>query len=147
LTFMVLLGGGLVLLVGWLAVRWGWLFLIPDRESGPVRAAWQWVERFGWTLGILGVVAALFSRSAVYPASGPSFHRDATEGVASIAAPVVDDRVRGRGELVDQLRALFAWRGRRAPRVWVLYGLGGSGKTTVAASAASRVQADGVTVW
>ena len=70
-------------------------------------------------------------------------------GVTSLAAPAVIDaeRVRGRRSLITALTRLYRWRLRRTPRVWVLHGIGGAGKTTVALQVAQRLARRGVTVW
>ena len=72
-------------------------------------------------------------------------------GMISLRVPELqEDYIRGRDELVRDLAGLDRrrawWRGRAA-RVWVLCGMGGSGKTTVALAVARRLQERGVRVW
>ncbi|RSM55035.1 hypothetical protein DMB66_36405, partial [Actinoplanes sp. ATCC 53533] len=70
-------------------------------------------------------------------------------GVTSLAVPAVigAERVRGRGSLIAELTRLHRWGFRRTPRVRVLHGLAGAGKTTVALHVAHRLGRRGVTVW
>ena len=65
---------------------------------------------------------------------------------------LLDTRIRGRDHLVDELSG--GWRPRRwfrhgsaEPRLRVLHGMGGIGKTTVALLVARNAQRDGVRVW
>ncbi|MEU2665515.1 AAA family ATPase [Micromonospora sp. NPDC007220] len=68
--------------------------------------------------------------------------------IASLRPPQVTDRdIRGRDRLVDQMTALYSWRGRHRPRVNILHGMGGAGKTTVAQLVAGRLTRAGVRVW
>ena len=66
------------------------------------------------------------------------------EPVVSVAPPVGqrDEQLPLRGR--DQLLAEISGS---AARVWVVYGLGGCGKTRLALEAAFQAQQDGVTVW
>ncbi|GAA3736112.1 tetratricopeptide repeat protein [Micromonospora maritima] len=69
-------------------------------------------------------------------------------GMTSLTVPeLVAAHVRGRERLVDELAALYRWRGRREPRVRVLCGMGGAGKTTLAQLVARRLAGHGVQVW
>ncbi|MEU5788293.1 tetratricopeptide repeat protein [Micromonospora purpureochromogenes] len=88
------------------------------------------------------------SRRAAQEASGGPVI-PAHAGMTSLAVPDVMSaaRVRGRGPLITELTDLYRLRGRRAVRVRVLHGMGGSGKTTVALQVAHRLQKRGVTVW
>jgi NB-ARC domain len=71
------------------------------------------------------------------------------QAMVSLVAPegLLEERVRGRGQLIGELARLYGWRGRRAGRVHVLHGLGGCGKTTVALSVARMVRSRNVEVW
>jgi len=61
-----------------------------------------------------------------------------------LPAPVLDVEVRGRGQILMELAGLaLASRGQ----VQVLFGLGGSGKSTVARAVAARIAAEGRRVW
>jgi tetratricopeptide (TPR) repeat protein len=68
----------------------------------------------------------------------------------SIAAPQRDDRfpLRGRGALVTELAGLLAGGTAGAgPRVRVLHGMGGCGKTSIAVEVAAGAAAWGVETW
>ncbi|MBG0564896.1 tetratricopeptide repeat protein [Actinoplanes aureus] len=70
-------------------------------------------------------------------------------GMVSLVPPadLAEQRVRGRDAVIAELTRIFSLRGRRAPRVRVLSGLGGSGKTAVAGVVAHRLRRRGVDVW
>src|ERR1700733_13928640 len=55
--------------------------------------------------------------------------------------------VRGRDALLSELRGAIAGRRRRRARVWVLAGMGGLGKSTVALAVARTARARGWRVW
>jgi tetratricopeptide (TPR) repeat protein len=61
------------------------------------------------------------------------------------------DRLRGRDELVDVLMtAIDRIRARQSPdngQVWILHGMGGCGKTTVAIEVAHRARDAGIQTW
>lgn len=56
-------------------------------------------------------------------------------------------QIYGREHLVSELVNLFHRQGRRQPRVQVLCGAGGIGKTTTALQVAYHLQSKGVSVW
>ncbi|WP_326952321.1 tetratricopeptide repeat protein [Amycolatopsis sp. NBC_01286] len=70
-------------------------------------------------------------------------------GMTSLAPPegLLGEHLFGRSALVKDLCALYGRRARRAPRVRVLHGMGGAGKTTVALLVAGELQKSGVRVW
>ena len=55
--------------------------------------------------------------------------------------------VRGRNGLLHELRSVLNWRNRPANRSWVLAGMGGVGKSTVALLTAEAAQKQGWRVW
>ncbi|HEV2374139.1 MAG TPA: tetratricopeptide repeat protein [Streptosporangiaceae bacterium] len=69
-------------------------------------------------------------------------------GALSVAPPVgrLPADVRGRGPLLAELRQALTHRRPRA-NVWVLTGMGGLGKTTVALAVAETAMARGFRVW
>ncbi|WP_203913511.1 tetratricopeptide repeat protein [Rhizocola hellebori] len=69
-------------------------------------------------------------------------------GMLSLAPPgLAGLSMRGRDQLVGELTGLYRRRARHAPRVCILYGMGGAGKTSVAASVADRLRTQRVQVW
>ncbi|OIK25462.1 hypothetical protein VT52_021565 [Streptomyces malaysiense] len=90
------------------------------------------------------------------PADDPAGHtrtrQPSAEAMASIALPrrrVPADRLRGRDGLVAELTAAAAGPGgdRDRPGVWLLSGMGGSGKTTIALETAHRLADASTRVW
>ncbi|MGX1563169.1 trypsin-like peptidase domain-containing protein, partial [Streptomyces sp. NPDC055509] len=79
------------------------------------------------------------------PASGPA--------AVPLAVPqrrIASDRLRGRDEMVGDLTAALIRRARgdaSVPGVWLLSGMGGSGKTTIALEAAHRLAGTMTRVW
>jgi len=55
--------------------------------------------------------------------------------------------VRGRNALLQELKSSLNWRTRPRSRAWVLAGMGGVGKSTVALSIAEAAQKQGWRVW
>ncbi|WP_412735976.1 tetratricopeptide repeat protein [Krasilnikovia sp. MM14-A1259] len=77
-----------------------------------------------------------------------------TAGMSSLTVPdlMPGERVRGRDALIADLvrpywRRLIPWRRRVPRRVRVLHGMGGAGKSVVAAHAARQLEQRGVTAW
>jgi hypothetical protein len=76
---------------------------------------------------------------------------DAKAGISGlpVALPLgrLPSDVRGRKALLHELQAILNRRARSADRAWVLAGMGGVGKSTVALSIAEDAQKQGWRVW
>jgi len=70
-------------------------------------------------------------------------------GGLPVAVPLgrLPAEVRGRGALLAELRRPLTTRPRRPPRTWVLAGMGGMGKSTVALAVAETARLKGWRVW
>lgn len=119
-----------------------------ESVPGWVRNPWVAWTIFG-SLALSAVVLGLLSRylDAEAAPSGPLTRVEAatTAGLSSLRAPhVVPDRVRGREPELEHLARLL-----RAPagRFAVLSGVGGIGKTTVAATLCAEARNAGYTVF
>jgi adenylylsulfate kinase-like enzyme len=69
--------------------------------------------------------------------------------MVSLTAPtgLLEAQVRGRDVIVGELTGLYRRRRRQHPRVWILHGMGGAGKTTIALAVDHHHRAAGVQVW
>jgi tetratricopeptide (TPR) repeat protein len=111
---------------------------------------WEWVERISWVVAIgaavAGSVAWMYARrrSDTRPGAHLEAERTSVEVPADQPGGAVHGRttIRGREALVKRVAGRTGAGG-----VWVLHGLGGSGKTTVAWAVARRAQEQGVRVW
>jgi tetratricopeptide (TPR) repeat protein len=118
---------------------------------------WAWVERLSWLTGMAGSVLAVISlwgdrlrrRAGAYEVVSPREPgRSWRPGTTSIDVPVEPSagQFLGREAFVEEL-ASFMHRRNPGPRVHVLHGLGGCGKTSVALMLARRARRRGTAVW
>jgi hypothetical protein len=111
-----------------------------------------WVGVLSLLVGISGMVLPVFRPHRTgLPSSGASAGGSVPAspvGLASLTVPneTGHGQVLGRDQMITELAGLFRWRSS-ASRVHVLHGMGGSGKTAVAAQVARRLLARGVVVW
>ncbi|MEV6520458.1 tetratricopeptide repeat protein [Longispora sp. NPDC051575] len=148
---------GTIALVAAVGLRWQVVFRLSS-DSGN---GWMWVERSSWIAGVGGLVVALVSaliqrwskapvRQAVpKPHSGvPRSASGSGAGTSTVEVPFgrIDKPIHGRDGLVRSLTNLLNRR-VAGPRVHILYGLGGCGKTTVALMLAQWAVRRRVAVW
>ncbi|MET7393782.1 tetratricopeptide repeat protein [Dactylosporangium sp. NPDC005572] len=127
---------------------------------------WDWVERLGWLVAVLMPVPTVWlgikAITVSNPSAGATLRTSQTlvvdGGLASVQVPLVQPGgalagtnalVVGRSHLLAELRMLVRprwWRYRTGPRVVVLHGGGGNGKSTVAWQLASTLP-DDMAVW
>lgn len=130
-----------------------WLFYEVRAESGRQGWAGPLLAVGAFVVGLAQVAtSALMLRpdgGRVSPAAaGTTGPRPDRPGMTSLDPPqLAGIYARGRDRLVRQLSGVHSWQLRRVPRVRVLHGMGGAGKTTIAQAAAERLQASGVLVW
>jgi tetratricopeptide (TPR) repeat protein len=125
----------------------GLLWTVVGSAAGVLAAiltAWQVRLQFRDRRG--QAIAELSAR----PSSG------GVVGALPVAAPLgrLPAEIRGRDALLDEFRGLLARRGRKFPvmarrhgRTWVLAGMGGLGKSTLALAAAQSARSRGWRVW
>ena len=126
---------------------------LAGAERTEFEAAARWRGRVGGFMA-QAVPAGSVAAAQPLPAGGTQVNywgKDSLgpEAGLSIAPPLgrTDEAVplRGRASLLNELTQ--AWRVVKAPRVHVLHGLGGCGKTSIALEVARLATADGVEVW
>ncbi|MFI5888795.1 tetratricopeptide repeat protein [Actinoplanes sp. NPDC051513] len=149
--WMVLAGIGIA------ALAWRWLApAVAAYIGADLSTRDQYSSVYALPVGVASLLVSILGpilqarqdrRAAQEASAGPV--TPPAPGMASLAVPDVGsaEQVRGRNTLITELVGLYRWRARREPRVRVLHGMGGVGKTTVAVQVAHRVQNRGVTVW
>jgi len=98
-------------------------------------------------IGVWQLWVAIAARRDVRPDGFKSTGAAVAEGL-SVTVPLgrLPAEVRGRDELIAELRQSLSRR-RRGRRVWVLAGMGGIGKSTVALAIARMARNRGWRVW
>ena len=88
-------------------------------------------------------------RKGALQVSGTADSAKASISGLPVAVPLgrLPSAVRGRNALLHELRSVLNWRTRPTNRAWVLAGMGGVGKSTVALSIAEAAQKQGWRVW
>lgn len=127
--------------------------------ADPGAGIWGWTERLSWLAGMVSVLAALIPvltrnsdsqarRVTVRIRSNAEDRQHGAPGTSSIDVPLgqPDVLVRGRDALLKRLEKGLS-HGDPEPRVHVLHGLGGCGKTTIALMLARRAVRHGTSVW
>ncbi|BCJ46581.1 hypothetical protein GCM10010168_38960 [Actinoplanes ianthinogenes] len=102
-----------------------WLFVVTRAQANG---------QAGWTGGFIAVAGLTFGLAQVV-LGALALRRETPAGtlmVTSLTAPQPPHTHRGRDGLVGELTGLAGRRHRDQPRVQVLHGMGGSGKSTVA---------------
>jgi tetratricopeptide (TPR) repeat protein len=116
-----------------------------------------WLDVLGSVAGVLALgvgawqlrVAVLDRRDAGKGQQRPAGDADAAGGTLSVTAPVgrLPAEVLGRGALLAELRSALGGVKRRRPGTWVLAGMGGVGKSTIALRCAADARARGWPAW
>jgi hypothetical protein len=106
----------------------------------------------GTAVGLAGLVMAAWQlRVAVAERRpGPSDPpENSAEGALPVVAPFgrLPAELLGRDDLIAELATALKRRRAGTPGVWVLTGLGGTGKSTIALRLATLARASGRTVW
>ena len=146
----MLIAAGLAAAMLAIGVRWG----LRHQHPGEARVWWTWTERSSWIAAILATISGIIGqvmpskqRTSDIRVLATAGSPQGAPGLWSVALPDRDELVRGRDEVVRELTRTLSRRGRRRSRVQVLHGLGGCGKTTIAAVAAQRAIQRGYQVW
>ena len=130
-----------------------------SQSLSAAATSWDWAERLSWLAAILalGPLAAAGWRIFWRESRGRRHLRAIDHGADGLLRIPADQpggavggrsSVHGREALLRRVSGVTVRRrwGRRS-EVWVLHGLGGSGKTTAAWAVAQQAQRRGVRVW
>ncbi|MGY4769769.1 exopolysaccharide biosynthesis polyprenyl glycosylphosphotransferase (plasmid) [Kribbella sp. CWNU-51] len=147
---------GVLALVGLLAVSSRWLApAVLAYFGADISTRDQLSSPLGLAVGLVSLVVAIVV--PIIQARQGRHLAEISDGTALAARPGMNSLdppdtsmagdVHGRAELIEALVDLYSWRNRGGPRVRIICGMPGSGKTAIALRVADEVKQQGVRVW
>ncbi|MDT0533126.1 ATP-binding cassette domain-containing protein [Micromonospora sp. DSM 115977] len=131
------------------------VLVVLSKTVGDSNGPWSWAELTSWIAAPLGIAVTLGTWWLSYIRDEPNRATNVPRwlghgrpGIISIDIPRShEEKIIGREHLAQELVAALAATRKNMPRVHVLVGMGGSGKTALAADVALRLRRRGTIVW